>query len=230
MAKMTGPEEFFEVFRSKKSEQQQPPPQTEKRLPQEQPARPQTVMPYGSSTRPMTVTVKVSTLAVAGISAGLLVILAFLIGRATSTGSEPAPGPPRGHEEIARGTGQQPPVGTVNGGEQPPQQSGLETAAPPVASRGRWVVQVATYGDDQRQRDIANSVMQFLQGVPEVGQTGSFVGAVKLGNNHVIWVGPFESRTSQKAQIVLNAVRNAEFRTGTRDFGDAILTNALPIQ
>ena len=175
MAKLSGPEEFFEVFRhpkrSDRPEAQGEPLKTQTEPPT---ARPDLAFPAGKVPGENTVTVKVSTLVFAGVCALLLMILAYFAGMAN------APEPAADKGPIAGGA--------VN--------TGL-----PANPSGGWELQMVSYGMSTENRRQANRVVAALAERPEVRACPvARVFTRETSNRITVVIGPFQSPDEPSAQ------------------------------
>jgi len=213
MAKLRGPEEFFEVFHEKDSEEPQA-------------ARPaaggpaQTTLGFNAAQK--TVTIEVRTLAIAGACALLLVVLSYFVGLSR-------------HPEAPAG-GQKPVVRKI--GQTPQDRRDVEPARPNDRRVGRkagdtddgdgvpvlqklLVLQVATYDYTLTQRGYADDLMQYLKERRELRSSPVHIFPhVTKNKKLIVCVGPFESTRSPTARKIIAAVHSMSYRG--HSFKDAL--------
>jgi len=205
MAKLSGPEEFFEVFRHDKDQ----PAQARKPEPAEQPQI-QPVADVGLSARPgaeKTISVKMSTLAFAGVCVVLLMILSYVAGQANAPDKQP--GGPAGAAQKPK---QSPPplssLGNTTGNKQDARQA--QPDRPRQQATG-IELRVNRYPNDSDGEKAAIAVVKFLNTLPAVRNNAVNVGYYKQGNLIVVAIAPFESDHSPAAAEVWNTVSDATF-------------------
>ena len=214
MAKLSGPEEFFEVFR--RDDPNKPPAPAEPEQPhdeQRQPA-PALVFPAGLATKPAgekTIAVRFSTLIFTAVCVLLLMVLSYFAGKANrsdAAANRPAkPSAMPAKPQFPNTFG----VNVLN--TQPPQAAGQKTQGQqPAASQaeGKVVLEVMRYNDASRVKS-ADELTAFLKGLPAVRSNAVGVGYDVNGNDIVVWIGPFISDRSQAAREVQNEVINSPY-------------------
>jgi len=215
MAKLSGPEEFFEVFHERRG---QPPKEP---LP---PAGPQPGQsPFGGD-RPKTVTITVRTLMAGIFSSLLLMVLCVFVGMAIAKApstqgvqGEPRPlvqqtGRPGGSQERPVDTGS----AGIGEGEAPPDNREAAPPQPPQQQKV-WVIAVVSYAPSAR--EYADEFRKFLTEQDFVKSFRVHVGCDIVGNKRLVYVGPFASADDPIAKNMLAAIR--KMRYGNSTFGDA---------
>ena len=206
MAKLSGPEEFFEVFRHDKdqpapSQKPEPPPSADQ--PPAQPAA-----GIGPAARPgaeKTIPVKMSTIVFAGVCVVLLMILSYIAGQANAP--EKQAGTPAGAAPK-----QLPPplssLGNTGGGRQDAMPAQPER---PRSQASGVELRVNRYPNDSDGEKAAIAVVKFLNTLPAVRHNAVNVGYYRDGKLIVVAIAPFESDRSPAALEVWNAVEDATF-------------------
>ena len=218
MARLSGPEEFFEVFHDEKTQQ----PRGEQ--PAEHVARQSTA---SSAPRENTVTVRVRTLVIAGMCSVLLIALSYLVGLSNREASAPrqAGAPPVGGikgkeptDQVDRvghqddgGQGNVAPdsgngTGSDAGGEQAPQPKG-------------YILVVATYDKTAVGAQYAKEVEGYLKKQKELDAYLVYKATLLTERHRIVYVGPFTSTRSETAKAVHQAVKRMSYRG--RRFNDA---------
>jgi|GEM_PF-2944059 len=207
MAKLTGPEEFFEVFRHDKD---QPAPA---KKPESQPVEQPQIQPAadaGLAARPgseKTIPVKPSTLAFAGVCVVLLMILSYVAGQANAPDKQPA-------GQTGTPQKQKPPVpplsalgdaGTRQTGGVTPQSQRHQLQARGVELR------VIKYPNDAGGESAALAAINFIKTQEAIRRNAVSVGSYKDGNLIIVAVKPFESDRSPAAVEVWKALEDATY-------------------
>jgi len=216
MAKASGPEEFFEVFRQRRGQ--------ETRETAEPPRPGSGPLPFGGGHK--TVTMRVRTLVIGACSSLLLMVLCLFVGMAIGRPRGPAvENRPLIHQ--ARGTYGR--SGGPNNGsvtertvETPPGKHATPPPMPPVAAQKVWVIVVATYQKGAAAREYADDVMKFLREQDVVKSFRVSVGSSEIGNHRLVYVGPFASNSDPIARQMLTAIKRMKYRNAT--FSDAYMT------
>ena len=179
MAKLSGPEEFFEVFRHpKRTDRPDAPGEPLQKQPEPQAARPDLAFPGGSPPAEGTIAVKVSSLAFAGVCALLLMILAYFAGLANAP-------EPVAKQPIAGG-----PI-NPDGRAQP---------------AGGWELLVVSYAKTTVNERVANEVANVLADVAAVKACPVRVFTRDTGSTLNVVVGPFQSPQDPGALKVREAI------------------------
>ena len=223
MAKLSGPEEFFEVFRHDK----QPAPGTGKPeqppVGQQQPT-PAPVYLTSLAAKPSSenaIQVRFSTLIFAGVCVVLLMVLSYFAGkeanRPVAPGSQvKAPAvPPKDFPPGRFGTN------LVN---QHPQTPGRQSAV--GQAEGRFELEVMRYRIEGGGEALARDLTAFLKTLPTIRSNAVGVGYDPRGTEFVVWIGPFISDRSQAAREVQNEVMNTPYN-GKKRFASSTAFKAI---
>lgn len=221
MAKLSGPEEFFEVFRHQKRTDRpdaphEQPAQAPGQAAQPENARTELSFPAGQVSAEKIVPVKVSTLVFAAVCAVLLMILSFFAGVATR------PDPAKDQIKQPGLTGR---AGLTPGENRPITPSSGE----PVT--GGWELQVVSYAKNPANRKNASDWAQYFNEIPVM--KASMVRAfIRESSTHVsVVVGPFQSPQSAAALKVRAAIADVTVQAGRssaieKPFRDALFVKA----
>ena len=207
MAKLSGPEEFFEVFREKQPEEGR----------SQQPVGQIPIQAPPSFRQEKTVTLKVRTLVIAGTSSVLLMVLSYLVGAAGR------PEQNKGPLQAGGGRRQQERQGLPGGRgvDDAGLRAGQTNGTPPVdgrtdtdpSRRGKYVLRIITYRNTATGRKLAGELELFLKEHPVLSSHAVSVGAdVRPREGIVIYVGPFDSRKSSKAKVIKEAVKKMRYK------------------
>jgi len=232
MAKLSGPEEFFEVFQKKRPEQGG-------ERPIDDPHAERAQAPPQES---KTVTVEVRTLVTAGACAVLLIVLSYFVGlsrhpESASPDRRPvgrAPGEPvqqpgenRPGDNVIREAGVDRPA-TPHGVRPASSDNGEGPVgppnAPPAMQRKMLVLQVASYNKDTpANRKYAYGLIQYLKEQRELRAAAVYVFLhVTKKRQLAVWISPFTSPHSATARKIEAAVKKMKYMG--HDFKRAFFT------
>jgi hypothetical protein len=221
MAKLNGPEEFFEVFHRKQAGAP-----GEKQPDEQRVARPR--VNFGSAER--TVTLKLRTLVIGAASSVLLMILCYFVGVAGRSQPPTEPGGQRPVQGVSvsestegGGPGADAGEATRMGVGQNEASSADNAAQPP---RTGYVLVVAAYEQTATGRNYAYEVIEHLKKQEVIRTSPVSVGAFVMGNHLTVCIGPFASSKSASARRVEQAVKNMTYRD--KAFSDAYFTKTPP--
>lgn len=218
MAKVSGPEEFFEVFRDQK--QPRPQPEREERAEPVREQRPAPMQVLAATAPAKTVTLKVTTLLYLAACGVLLIVLSYIVGMAQR--SEPS----RGALKPAGGVGQQRESDiALQQGPANPVVHGEQLPAPIDNVMTGKVLQVATYPNTEAMMKRASEWAEQIRKQPDIISSGARVQAVKEGNSIILIVGGFPSAQDPAAQKALGAATRMEYR-GQKVFQRPFFRNA----
>jgi len=204
MAKLSGPEEFFEVFRQKQDE---PAPRQEPPL-TNQPAESRPAFDAadltGKPSTEKTITVKASTALFAAVCVLLLMILSYFAGVAQRTPAKPES---KKLPAVSRGT---------ESGQQPPVVAPGRT----VETGPRFELQTVSYNNNALGKKLAGEATKSLNDMSVVATSGARAYFYESGSKVIVAIGPFSSDRSLTAKQVESAVKAAPY-AGQRPFRSA---------
>jgi hypothetical protein len=233
MARYRGPEEFFEAFKQAARPKGSVPPRA-KGAPRPQPtgtasprkageAQPQPPRPAQRQGAENSVTVSYSVLGAASVTVVLLMALAYLLGRGSTSSVavdewsavgdgkgraipleikqiDPRPGAKRTAEEPRRAPGEA-------------QARETEPQPPAEAERSVYELRLVTYRNSATMRDKAKELITFLNGQEELRRDKATAVIRDAGNSTlVVCLVPFEAMTDARAQRVLKAVQALKYQ------------------
>lgn len=223
MAKLSGPEEFFEVFSDKQAKQSSG----------DRPAENLPVEPrVGLAPREKTVTIQVRTLAIACASAVLLIVLSYFVGLSHRPEARPLG---RGADQPGGRSHTNGPTNLAGAVDDRDDDSGRSVSGQsdgdPSSSGGTvqearrdYVLVVASYNKTPLEAQYANEVVSYLKQQEELDSIPASIGTRVMGPHLVVCIGPFSSTKSKTARKAFEAVRRMSYRGKT--FDDALF---LPI-
>ena len=202
MAKLSGPEEFFEVFSDKQARQSSG----------DRPAENLPVKPRGGrASREGTVTIQVRTLAIGCACAVLLIVLSYFVGLSHRTEARPlgrGKGLPPGNGGSSR-AGQGATMGdgsvSVGPGAGAAGDDASAGGAQATAPRKAWVLKVASYVENQKNKKLAAKLQQYVEENVDVAAY-VFPYVTDDGRHRVVCIGPFKSKDDLSAVRVKNVI------------------------
>lgn len=189
MAKLSGPEDFFEVFSDKQAKQS-----SGDRPAEHRPLEPR----VGPASQGKTVAIQVRTLVIACISAVLLIVLSYFVGLSNRPEARPLgskANQPGGRSDIGGATDQ---AGAVDDRDE---DAGRSAPAP----RKAWVLRVASYVENEKNRKLAAKLKEHVEENVDVAAY-VFPHVTEDGRYRVVCIGPFESKDDPSAVRVKNMI------------------------
>ncbi|NQT21753.1 MAG: hypothetical protein HQ592_18760 [Planctomycetes bacterium] len=219
MAKLSGPEEFFEVFSDKQAGR---PPAD--RLSDDHPVEAR----IAPAPRDKTVTIQVRTLVIGCMSAALLIALSYFVGLSNRPEAQP-PGPLAGRPAGGSVTnGPADPADLVgspddsadgNAAAQSDGEAANAAGAVQQPQREGYILLVATYDNTAVNVQYAKEVVSYLKQQKELRLSPVSIGTLVTGRHLVVCIGPFPSTKSETARRIHEAVKGMSYKG--RPFNDA---------